>query len=208
MASRTVSRCLLASKFWTTLIRSSCNQFPVEITPLFERGQDAPPLALKTSKDEDLTYDLNAYKDHYIFLNFLNTADGAPGYQESVQQMYKDLGKSHKVKLISIVLDEDRTKAIKWLIDKKYTGGSYGFTNGWDHKTVRDYGVRSTPSGWLISPDQDRKILMSQYEFFRVARVKKSITEIVRDRIEGKDTPTLAQPESESSEASGEEDDD
>ncbi|QEG21659.1 TlpA family protein disulfide reductase [Mariniblastus fucicola] len=167
---------------------------PVTITPLFQTGQPAPPLDLVTSKNEKLHFDLDAYKDHYIFLNFMNSTDMTPGYQQQVQDMYKAIGKSHKLKLVSVVIDEDKTKAIKWLLKKKFTEGSYGFTNGWEHDTIEAYGVRSTPSGWLISPDADRKILMSQHEFFRLARIKNSITEIVRDRIDGKDTPTLAAP--------------
>ena len=168
---------------------------PVTITPLFEKGQPAPPISVLTIKGQELTFDLDAYKDHYIFLNFLNTSDLTPGYQKQVQDMYKTLGKSHKVKLISIVLDKDTSKAIKWLIRNKFKEGSYGFTKGWDQKTVEAYGVRSTPSGWLISPDKDRKIAISQHEFFTLARVKSSITDIVRDRIDGKDTPTPATPE-------------
>lgn len=165
---------------------------PVTITPLFKSGQVAPKLEVVTSKGEPLTYDLAPYKDHYIFLNFLNTSDQSPGYQAQVQQMYKDLGKSHKVKLISIVMDEDQNKAIKWLLQKKYDQGSYAFTKGWEHPTVDAYGVRSTPSGWLISPDSTRKIVMTQYEFFRNAQIKPTVTQIIQDRIEGKDTPTPA----------------
>jgi len=167
---------------------------PVTITPLFKQGQPAPPLSLVTNKDEKLSYDLDSFKDHYIFLNFMNTSDQTPGYQQQVQDMHKAIGKSHKVKLISIVMDEERGDAIKWLLKKKFTEGSYGFTQGWDNETIDAYGVRSTPSGWIISPDKDRKILMSQHEFFRLARIKSSITDIVRDRIDGKDTPTLATP--------------
>ena len=168
---------------------------PVTITPLFEQGQPAPLLSVPTIKGEKLTFDLAAYDDHYIFLNFLNTTDLTPGYQKQVQDMYKAIGKSHKVKLISIVLDKDTSKAIKWLIRNEFKEGSYGFTKGWDHKMVDAYGVRSTPSGWLISPDKERKIVISQHEFFKLARVKSSITDIVRDRIDGKDTPTPATPE-------------
>ncbi len=165
---------------------------PVEITPLFKTGQKAPPLNVATAKGKSLTFDLAAYKDHYIFLNFMNTSDQSFEYQAQVQQMYKDIGKSHKVKLVSIVMDEDQNKAIRWLLRKKYDQGSYAFTKGWDHETIRAYGVRSTPSGWLISPDAERKILMTQHEFFRNTRVKSSVTEIIKDRIEGKDTPTPA----------------
>lgn len=167
---------------------------PVTITPLFKQGQAAPPMKVLTSKGKELNFDLPAYKDHFIFLNFMNTTDQTPGYQQLVQDIYKEIGKSQKVKLVSIVLDDDQTKAIKWLVKKKFVQGSYGFTKGWDHEMVEAYGVRSTPSGWLISKDKDRKIMMTQHEFFRLARMKDSVADIVRDRIEGKDTPTLATP--------------
>jgi hypothetical protein len=181
---------------------------PVTITPLFKQGQPAPEISLKTSKGDDLNFNLKAYKDHYIFLNFMNSGDRTPGYQKQVQEMYKALGKSHKVKLISVVLDKDQTKAIKWLIKKKFTEGSYGFTKGWDHETIEAYGVRSTPSGWLISKDADRKIMMTQHEFFQLARLKESVTAIVRDRIDGKDTPTLATPPEEAKDAEKESEED
>lgn len=175
---------------------------PVTITPLFKQGQAAPPISIPTIKGNKLTFDLEAYKGHYIFLNFLNSTDLTPGYQQQVQDMYKALNKTHKVKLVSVVLDKDSTKAIKWLIKKKFKQGSFGFPpKSWDDKTVNAYGVRSTPSGWLISNDEDRKIMISQHEFFRLASVKSSITKIVSDRIEGKDTPTLAKPKKPESES-------
>ena len=43
--------------------------------------------------------------------------------------------------------------------------------------------------------------MMSQHEFFKLARVKKTITEIVKDRIDGTDTPTLATPPENAGEA-------
>ena len=184
---------------------------PVVITPLFKQGQPAPPLDVLTAKGKKLNYDLDAYKGHYIFLNFMNTTDLTPGYQQSVQDMYKAISKSHKVKLISIVLDEDRKvgearingkeSAIKWLNKNQFTQGKFAFTEGWENSTLEAYGVRSTPSGWLISDDEDRKIMMSQHEFFKLARVKKTITEIVKDRIDGTDTPTLATPPENAGEA-------
>jgi len=178
---------------------------PVTITPFFKQGQPAPPINLSSlKKEEKLNFDLAAYKNHYIFLNFMIASKNVtPGYQRQVQEMYKTIGKSHKVKLINIVMDDfdnkigkgnGRLKAIQWLKKKEFTAGSFGFTNGWDHKAVDDYGVRGTPSSWLISPDAERKVIISQHEFFRLARVKPTVTAIVRDRIDGKDTPTLATP--------------
>jgi hypothetical protein len=182
---------------------------PVTITPFFKQGQFAPPINLKSLSGESLNFDLAAYKDHFIFLNFMNTSDLTPGFQQQVQAMYKALGKSHKVKLITIVMDDitkdsAKKKTINWLKSKKITSGSFAFTNGWDDSAIEDYGVRSTPSGWLISPDAERKIVISQHEFFRLARMKPTITAIIKDRIDGKDTPTLATPEEPSKEESSE----
>lgn len=180
-------------KVLTDVDQIKLQPIPVTITPFFKQGQLAPPIKIKSHKGEELNFDLGPYKDHFIFLNFMNSKD-PPSFQTQVQEMYKNLGKSHKVRLINIVVDEDKDKAIKFIVGRKLTGGSFGFTKGWENRTVDDYGVRSTPSGWLISPDAERKIVISQHEFFRLARVKPSVTAIIKDRIDGKDTPTLATP--------------
>ena len=73
---------------------------------------------------------------------------------------------------------------------KELRKGLHGFTSGWDHKTVESFGVRSTPSGWLL--DMDNKIIMSQHEFYNVTKFKDSLATVIKDRMDGKDAPTPA----------------
>ena len=87
-------------------------------------------------------------------------------------------------------MDENRRSAVKHIMKNQYKLGLHGFTNGREHETVDTYGVRSTPTGFLIGPD--RTIAMSQYEFYNLTKVKDSLETVIDDRITGKDKPTPA----------------
>ena len=165
---------------------------PIEVTPLYKAGQAAPLVEVETYDSETtMTLDTKEFKGKYLFLNFFSIKDQSPAYQQAVQDMYAELGEKGNIKLLTICMDDDRKKAVKYIVKMKYKKGSFGFTDGWDHETVKAYGVRSTPSGWLIGPD--RKIAMTQHEFFQAVRLKDSITDVIRDRMEGKDKPTPAE---------------
>ena len=103
--------------------------------------------------------------------------------------MYAALRPKYNVRLLSINIDSNRKQSLDLIIKHKLKG-SHGFTDGLAHRTIFDYGVRSFPSFWLIGKDD--KTLMNQFEIAHAMRVKPSITVIVSDRIEGKDTPTPA----------------
>ena len=111
-------------------------------------------------------------------------------HQQSVQKMVADLKDKQNLGLLNICMDESRNAAVKHIMKNQYKLGLHGFTNGRDHETVDRYGVRSTPTGFLISPDGN--IAMSQYEFYNLTKVKDSLTTVIEDRITGKDEPTPA----------------
>ena len=77
-----------------------------------------------------------------------------------------------------------------FVIENKLKEGSHGFTDGVEHRTVFDYGVRSFPSFCLIGTDG--KIMMSQFEIAQAMRIKPNLETIVEDRIAGRDAPTPA----------------
>lgn len=165
---------------------------PIVVTPLFKSGQPAPKIAVETFDGKDvLTLQTPSYQGKYLFLNFWYTGDKGQEYQKQVQDMYRDLKADYPIKLLSVCMDEKRKEAIKYIVKAQYKLGSHGFTDGWDHETVEAYGVRSTPSGWLIGPDG--KIAMTQHEFYQAVKIKDTITTVIRDRIEGKDKPTPAE---------------
>ena len=116
-------------------------------------------------------------------------------YQKMVQKTISELNDSgYEIGLLSICLDEDRKAAVKQIMKRELKVGLHGFTQGWDHSTVNRFGVRSTPSGWLIDPEG--KIVMSQYEFYNLTKVKESLASVIKDRIDGKDSPTPATSDS------------
>jgi hypothetical protein len=161
----------------------------VEVTPLLQRDQTAPPITV-TTHDNKLDMNLETFRDDYLFLNFwTSTSPTAAREQKLVQEMYAALKPKHNVRLLSINIDSNRKQALDF-IKKNKLKGSHGFTGGLAHRAIFDYGVRSFPSFWLIGKDD--KILMSQFEVAQAMRVKPSITVIVSDRIEGKDAPTPA----------------
>lgn len=162
----------------------------IEITPLLTQDQQAPAIKVSTYNDKaELT--LDTFKGKFLFVNFWSTENPDLEIQKQVQKMYMDLKGKYPIKLLSVCIDEKRKAAVQFIIQKKLKEGSHGFTDGWEHATVDAYGVRSTPSFWLIDPS--RKIKMTQYNFGQLfSSDDRTLTQIVSDRIDGKDTPTLA----------------
>ena len=174
---------------------------PVVVTPILTSGMKAPKISVSTHNGkrklgfENLQVKKGKPDPKFVFLNFWSTKDfvekGKADYQQTVQDAIKKLNADgYKVGLLSICLDDDRRAAVGHVIKNKFKKGLHGFTSGWEHKTVESFGVRSTPSGWLL--DKDGKIVMSQHEFYTITKFKDSLTTVIKDRIDGKDAPTPA----------------
>ena len=172
---------------------------PVLVTPLLVSGKPAPEVSVVTHDGKaKLTLDAPKLKGKYVFLNFWSTDDyqnkkTGVDHQKSVQKMVGALKNKYDLKLLNICMDKNRRSAVKHIMKNQYKLGLHGFTNGREHETVDRYGVRSTPTGFLIAPD--RTIAMSQYEFYNLTKVKDSLTTVIEDRITGKDKPTPANEE-------------
>jgi len=174
----------------------------VEVTPLIKAGEPAPPVAVRTH-DNKLLLELDhaAFKEKMVFLNFWTSkSPSSAAEQKMVQAMYSKLKQKHPLKLISICVDGDpkspsqaRKAALKYIIKNELKEGSHGFTDGVEHRTIFDYGVRSFPSFCLIG--EDGKVKMSQFEVSQAMRIKPDLQTIVEDRISGKDAPTPATPQ-------------
>ena len=181
---------------------------PVLVTPLLNSGTKAPDVSVATHDGKaKLTLDAPKLKGKYVFLNFWSIKDyqnkkTGIDHQKSVQEMVGKLQGTRNLALLNICMDENRRSAVKHIMKNQYKLGLHGFTNGREHETVDTYGVRSTPTGFLIGPD--RTIAMSQYEFYNLTKVKDSLVDVIEDRITGKDEPT---PASEEKEGDQEEDD-
>ena len=164
---------------------------PIVTTPLYKRGQAAPAISVKSIDGEKtINFDVPEFDGKYVFLNFWFSGDPDRNYQKQIQKMAADLKDSHSLALLSISIDTDRERALAAIKEGEFTGVN-GIAGGWEHPIIDAYAVRSTPSGWLLTPD--RKIHMTQHEFYQALRVKQSMTDVIRDRIDGKDKPTLAE---------------
>ena len=165
----------------------------IEITPMIQPQQPAPPFDVSTH-DNKTNMQLDSFGDDFLFLNFWTMASpSASREQKLVQEMYDELKKKYGLRLLSINVDTDRKRSLDFIVENQLKG-SHGFTDGLQHRMVFDYGVRSYPSFWLIGKDDN--VMMTQFEIAQAMRVKPSITAIVADRIEGRDTPTPASDES------------
>jgi len=174
---------------------------PVLVTPLLASGGPAPPIGVVTHDGKaKLTLEAPKLKGKYVFVNFWSTEDYQDAktgvdHQKNVQKMVSDLKEKYDITLLNVCMDDDRRTAVKHIMKNEYRLGLHGFTNGREHETADRYGVRSTPTGFLVGPD--RNIAMSQYEFYNLTKQKDSLTTVVEDRITGKDKPTPAEDKKE-----------
>ena len=169
----------------------------IEITPQYQRGMKAPPFKVTTYNDKDVLQlssfkEKNTKKNKLLLLNFWSAASPvAAEEQKAVQDTIGKFEGAENLSVLSINVDKDRKKALKLLGKYKLTKGSHGFTLGPDNPTLFNYGIRGVPSYWLI--DEDRNVLINQYEFAKMMRTKDSIETIIRDRLKNNDAPTPAE---------------
>ena len=154
----------------------------VEVTPLLQAGQTAPPIKAKTLKD-NTAVSLDKYRGQHVLLNFWISSSPNITYQDAVQQMYRDLKGQHAFQLLSICVDENRQAAAKLVQEKKLLDGIHVYVAGMDHPVLANYGVRAIPSFWLIDPEG--KIAMSQFDFGRAFQTGKTLTQIVQEYLSG-----------------------
>jgi thiol-disulfide isomerase/thioredoxin len=168
----------------------------VEVTPLMKAGQKAPPFAVKTHDDKTVL-ERTTFKSKYLFLNFWSSVSPTSHIEQKlVQDLNEKLKEKYDLIVLSINIDTDRDKILKYIVDKKLVQGRHGFTGGANHKALWDYGVRSFPSFWLLEGDE---IKMSQYEIASMMRIKPDLVTIISDNIEGKGVPTPAEPKKDES---------
>jgi hypothetical protein len=163
----------------------------IAVTPLLKAGSIAPPIMVETY-DGKTKLTSESFQDHYLFVDFWITNSPSAEYQTGVQNMFRELKTKYPIKLLSICVDEDRESAFKFMAEKQLQEGSQGYTDGLDHRTLFDFGVRAIPSFWLIAPDGT--ISMTNYDFARAFRANPDLNVIVSNRIEGKEQPTPAVP--------------
>ncbi len=162
----------------------------IMVTPLLEVGQTAPEFKVKTH-DNSGHLVTDQFRGKYLFLNFWST-ESPPSveFQVEVQKMLEALESKQPLEVLSVSIDTKRDTAITHIRRHKLRG-RHGFTDGWHHRMLEDFGVRAIPSHWLIGPDG--KIIMTHMDFRRAfLSGQPDLATIIGDRIQGKDQPTPA----------------
>jgi hypothetical protein len=164
---------------------------PIQVaaTPMLKAGETAPPISVETH-DGSSRIELATFAGNYLLLSFWIASSPSAEYQTTIQAAFAKIKDRYPVRLLSICVDENPNEGIKFILQKELKLGSHGFTRGFEHRTMFDYGVRAIPTFWLISPDG--KIAMTPGDFAIAFRAKSDLSEILADKIEGKDVPTPA----------------
>lgn len=170
------------------------NPIPIEVTPLLQKGSTAPSFELKANGDPGLVK-LETFAGNYLLIGFWVSDSPNAAFQQQLQQVFGELKDKHPLRLLSICVDEDREAGAKFIAEQNLTLGTHAFTEGFSHRSLFDYGIRSIPSLWLIDPNG--KIALSQFDFGRAFLVGNDLATIVGHTLEGKPIPNLpvADPE-------------
>jgi hypothetical protein len=167
----------------------------IEITPLLKSGEAAPPIEVEThdGKNRIRHHD---FQGNYLLMSFWISNAPSAEYQTSIQEAFAKIKDRYPIRLLSVCVDEKPADGTEFILKKELKLGSHGFTSGFNHPLMYHYGIRSIPSFWLLAPDG--KIAISQFEFAAALRTRNDFSEIIADRIEGKDVPLPAAPAPES----------
>ncbi len=166
------------------------DEIRVTVTPLLAVGEMTPDFKVKNHNDVDLTP--KQFTGKYVFINFWSL-ESPPSIDAHVNmlRMFQALKEKYPIVLLSVNLDDDKSKVIEYIKEKRIVG-QHGFTGGWEHGMLEGFGVRAIPSFWLI--DQEARIKMTHAEFQHAFfSGKTEFTEMIEDRILGRDTPTPAE---------------
>lgn len=164
------------------------NPIEVAITPLLTSGLQAPPINVTTHDDSE-SITLEAFRGKFLLVCFWISNSPSAEYQLELQKIYTNLKDTFPLRLLSICVDDQRRDGLKFIIDQQLVNGSHGFTDGFDHRTLFDYGVRAIPSFWLIDPEGN--ISLSQIEFSQAFYAGNDLSTILTHQLEGKPIPNM-----------------
>lgn len=167
---------------------------PIQIaaTPMLKAGEAAPPISVETFDGKN-KIELSQFAGNYLLLSFWMAQAPSAEFQTTIQNAFAKIKERYPIRLLSVCVDDDPKKTVDVIKEKELKLGSHGFTRGLEHRTLFDYGIRGYPSFWLISPDG--KIALAPGDFATALRANAELSEILANKIEGKDLPTpAAQP--------------
>ena len=158
----------------------------VTVTPLWENGQPSPALLAKTI--DGATFDIKSLKGKNVLVLFW-LLDSPPSvqFQKALLKDLQEIGPSHNIDLVSACLESDPAKLQAFLAENPIPG-TVVLCGSLNDETAQTFGLRSFPSLWLISADQQLK--MTDFEFGVALQLSKlPLKEIIANTIDGKPIP-------------------
>ena len=163
----------------------------IATTRLVSRGEKTPNIELETFDGIQLSND--DVKGKFVVVYFWSMASPATAeFLPVVKKLQSEFANRPNFELLSVNLDDDRDAALKFMNDNGVEG-LRGYAGDWEHKTVTEFGVRAIPALFLLG--DNGKVLMTRGEFLQAFQAgKDDLTNIVDDRIAGRDTPDAKSP--------------
>ncbi|MEE2826662.1 MAG: thioredoxin family protein [Planctomycetota bacterium] len=162
------------------------------VTPLFERGQPAPQIAVELFQGQQ-TVDKSLLDGKPVFLMFWSAEFSPPSvaFQPQVQEMYLELKEKHGLQLVCVSLDPSRKTAQRTINERRFQG-YHGFAPGWEHPMVEAFGVRALPYFLLL--DADGKIAMTHPEIREAFANGQTLGQLVEQRLTGQTLENEGKP--------------
>ena len=162
---------------------------PLMVRRIVLPGEPAPEFEIKSIAGEKLT--LDDFNGKYLLLDFWSSEfDASAAMLEQVAAVHEKL--SSDVQVLSISLDLDKANAVKFIEENK-AGWTQAYAGSWEHSMVTSYGVRSSPSYWLIDP-KGNLVLNNASVSARHMGVR-TLVDVLEDYMSGKNEFAPPEPE-------------
>ena len=164
----------------------------ISTTRVLSRGEKTPRIELETFDGKSKLKNSHLRKKYVLMFFWSQSSLPSVEFLKVVQKAQSEIHKRPNFVFLSVSLDESRKEALEFVKDNRILGW-HGYAGGWEHKTVREFGVSGLPSLYLLG--DDGKVLMIHNEFlYAFGTGKKDLTQIVDDRIAGRDAPDVRVP--------------
>lgn len=166
----------------TTAKNVNLEPFPVDIVRVLNNGEQAPQIKIPGLSEGNI--DLAEHNGKYVFINFwLSGSDPCKETLPKVKELFDAHSDGQDLVILGICVDSSEQKAAaKQFVNDNGYSWKQGFTGGFDHQVVNDYGISGIPSFWLVSPDG--KIVKTDRDFFRsfeeTVDIKMAVEEAVK----------------------------
>ena len=154
---------------------------PLAITRILSKGEEAPNFEVDDFAG-DKKFKLSEMSKNYVLINFWSIDNPtAKSTMLELAKADKALRDKIKLTLVSICVDEAPQSAKKFVSENDLSWFQ-GHSQGWDHESLVEYGIRAIPAFWLV--DTEGKIMMTDEEFFAAfSQGNQSFESILEKRI-------------------------